>query len=157
MEITNAQEQIKNSRCFGLAYDDKVKECKVCEVAKLCQKQMEGGVVQVPSRPAPASKKNISMSDEAVESSTMKPASPRPMPKADTETAKPEKKSTSKKTAKKEQTYADDMPVFKEMEMDELLALAEERGLNLSDFDKYTKEGIKRMRITMALKKTYVV
>ena len=41
--------------------------------------------------------------------------------------------------------------------MDELLALAEERGLNLSDFDKYTKEGIKRMRITMALKKTYVV
>lgn len=154
MEITSAQEQIKNSRCFGIAYDEKVKECKVCEVAKMCQKQMESGVVQVPSRPAPASKKNISMSDEAVESSTLKPATPRPVPKS--EPAKPEKK-TTKKAAEKEQAYADDMPVFKDMEMDDLIALAEERGLKMSDFDKYTKEGIKRMRITMALKKTYAV
>ena len=41
--------------------------------------------------------------------------------------------------------------------MEEITALATERGLNLKDFDKYGNDNIKRMRLTMSIKKTYEV
>ena len=59
--------------------------------------------------------------------------------------------------AKKDVKYADDMPDFKAMSVDELCALIDERGGDSKEFDKYTAENIKRMRLTMALKKTYEV
>ena len=49
------------------------------------------------------------------------------------------------------------MPDFKAMSVDELCSLIDERGGNSKEFDKYTAENIKRMRLTMALKKTYEV
>ena len=49
------------------------------------------------------------------------------------------------------------MPDFKPMEVEKLIKLEKSRGINPSDFDKYTNVGIKKMRVTMALKKAYEV
>lgn len=142
--------KVKESKCFGIAWDGDVKECKICEVAGVCKQRTLGGTKQAPAKPAPAKKSDISADDNKV-SSTMKPSNPRPEPKKEAE--KPEKKTTAK--AKAEVNYDDDMPDFKPMGVDELLELAKKRGLNPADFDKYTNTNIKKMRVTMALKKTY--
>ena len=87
----------------------------------------------------------------------MKPANPRPEPKKsdnENKTEKTAKKSAKEKT-KDEVTYNSDMPDFKPMSIEDLVELAKERGLNPADFDKYTHTNIKKMRLTMALKKTY--
>ena len=151
MEITTDVTKVKESKCFGIAWDGDVKECKICEVANLCKQRTLGGTKQAPSKPAPAKKSDISVDDDKV--STMKPSNPRPEPNKDTQKAeKTEKKATKAKT---EMKYDDNMPDFKPMSVDDLLKLAKERGLNPADFDKYTNANIKKMRVTMALKKTY--
>ena len=151
MEITTDMTKVKESKCFGIAWDGDVKECKICEVSNVCKQRTLGGVKQASSKPAPAKKIEYSADDETV--STMKPSNPRPEPKKDTEKSeKAEKKATKAKTEVK---YDDNMPDFKPMSVEELLELAKERGLNPADFDKYTSVPIKKMRVTMALKKTY--
>lgn len=142
-------EMIKNSTCFGIAYDGSVKECKICEVRMKCKAKCEGaGGIEVPKKPEQvnlADKDEVSTSDEAAAKSAAK------------EKDKTAKKPTKKATAKADVKYDDNMPDFKAMSMDELVALLTERGGNPADFDKYTSENIKRMRLTMALKKTYEV
>ena len=151
MEITTDMTKVKESKCFGFAWDGDVKECKICEVAGVCKQRTLNGVKQAPSKPAPAKKADISADDDKV--STMKPSNPRPEPKKSTE--KPEKTEKKATKAKTEVSYDDSMPDFKPMSVEELLELAKERGLNPADFDKYTNTNIKKMRVTMALKKTY--
>lgn len=147
---------VKESRCFGIAYDGDVKECKICEVASLCKQKTLGTAKKAPVTPPPAKKSDISNDDSKV-SSTMAPATPRPEPKSQKEAAE-EKKPAKKAASKKPETnYAPDMPDFKPMDVDDLMKLAKERGLNPADFDKYTNAAIKKMRVTMALKKTYEV
>lgn len=69
------------------------------------------------------------------------------------------KKVVSKKTAKATVTYADDMPNFKKMDVSELEALLEERGVEAAPLkERYGANiPILKMRLIMNLKKTYEV
>lgn len=160
MEISTDMKKVKESKCFGIAWDGDVKECKICEVATLCKQRTLGSVKQTP---ATSSKPVTKKADKEDTVSTMVPSTPRPEPKNKSEDLKksekksPAKKSSGKKSDKAEVNYDPDMPEFKEMSMEELLELAKDRGINPAEFDKYTKVNIKRMRVTMALKKTYEV
>lgn len=160
-EISTDLTAIKSSKCFGIAWDGECKECNMCEVSNLCKQRTLGGAKPSVSKPVTTTKEENA--EEPV--STMKPATSRPEPKNAAEQeateveeapAKQETKSKPKKD-KEEVQYSDDMPEFKSMSVEELLTLAKERGLNPASFDKYTNTNIKKMRITMALKKTYVV
>lgn len=135
------EEMIKNSICFGVAYDPSVKECKICEVKLKCKSKCGCGVDDMDELPKKPEATDIADKQEVTFDDTKK------VTKKPT-TVKPEKK-------KKEVEYAEDMPDLKSMSFDEIKDLAVNRGIDLSDFDKYNNDNIKRMRLTMALKKTY--
>lgn len=145
-------EAIKNSRCFGIAYDSSTKECKVCEVSKLCKARTEGTPAPTKADPAPdvtpAEKPDVEVT-----------GAPRPQPKGGTAAAPAEKPKPAPKKQPKDsdKKYAEDMPDFKALQVDELSKLAAERGIDTSAFDKFTDVKIKRMRMIMALKVTYEV
>lgn len=145
--MASIEEMIKNSSCFGIAYDASVKECKICEVRTKCKSKCECGVGELPKKPssvALADKEEVSMTDAAMDKS-----------KAKENDAKAKKPVKEKK--KSDVAYAEDMPDFKSMSIDELETLLNERGGDASEFQKYSAENIKRMRLTMAIKKTYEV
>lgn len=140
----NIEEMIKKSTCFGIAYDGSVRECKICEVKLKCENKCRMGIGEVPSKPEPtvmADKDEVSMTDEAMEKSRAKEHEAKKKP------VKEKKASTV--------VYEDGMPDFKPMSIEELEALLTERGGNPADFEKYANLSIKKMRLTMALKKTY--
>lgn len=142
----NIEEMIKSSKCFGIAFDGSVKECKICEVRLKCESKCRCGVGETPKKPSSvnlADKDEVSMSEQAMDKSKAK------------ESDKKAKKATTK--AKAEKKYADDMPDFKSMSIEELADLLNSRGGNADEFEKYSAENIKRMRMTMAIKKTYEV
>lgn len=145
--MANIEEMIKKSTCFGIAYDASVRECKICEVKLKCENKCRLGVGEVPQKPesvALADKDEVSMSDEAIEKS-----------KAKEKDAKAKKPVKEKKASTVE--YDESMPDFKPMSVEELETLLTERGGNTADFEKYSNPSIKKMRLTMALKKTYEV
>lgn len=146
--MATVEEMIKSSSCFGLAYDGSVKECKICEVRTKCKSKCEGGNVELPKKPSSvplADKDEVSMSDSAMAKSKSK------------ENSKTAKKPTKQKK-KSDVKYSDDMPEdFKSMSIDELCDLLKDRGGDPTEFDKYTADNIKRMRLTMAIKKTYEI
>lgn len=141
--------ELKESRCFGIAYDKDAKECKVCEVAKLCEQNTLGGV-RKPTPTKPTAKSNAAAENAK---DTMEPETPRPEPKA--ESKKPPKK-TAKKT---EKNYDPSMPEdFKSMSLEDMEKLAKERGLDYDEYaQKYSNVSILRMRLTMGIKKTYEI
>ena len=145
----NVEEMIKSSKCFGIAFDGSVKECKICEVRLKCENKCRCGVGETPKKPDSvnfADKDEVSESEEAAAKSKAK------------EKDKTAKKPAKEKKAKSEVKYSDDMPDdFKAMSLDELCELLDSRGGNSADFDKYTAKNIKRMRLTMAIKKTYEI
>lgn len=146
--MANIEDMIKKSTCFGIAYDGSVRECKICEVKLKCENKCRCGVGDVPQKPsgvALADKDEVSMTDEAMKKSQAK------------EKDMKAKKPVSEKKPKAEVKYSGDMPDFKPMSVEQLLDLLKERGGNPDDFKKYANESIKKMRITMALKKTYEV
>lgn len=132
-------EAIKASRCFGVAYDSSVKECKMCEVCKLCKQKSEGII--------PA-KEDLTEKTNPVD--TVVKSDKRPEPKEQSKPAKKQKQSASKE-------YSSDMPDFKPMSIEDITNLAAERGVDVSEYDKYTATNIKRMRLIMAIKATYEV
>lgn len=145
MASNNIEEMIKKSTCFGIAYDGTVRECKICEVRLKCENKCRMGVdtpTQKPAAAPMADKDEVSLTDEA-------------MAKSRAKEEKVKKSLKEKKTTTTE--YSADMPDFKPMSVEELESLLVERGGNTSDFDKYTNPSIKKMRLTMALKKTYEV
>lgn len=143
--MASIEEMIKSSTCFGLAYSPTVRECKICEVKLKCESKCKmAGATSKPATVVMADKDEVSTSDEAVEKSTVKEVEANEAAKS---------KPTKKKKAEVE--YSSDMPEFKSMSIDEIEALLAERGGNPSDFDKYTNASIKKMRMVMALKKTY--
>ena len=140
------EEMIKNSTCFGVAYDGSVKECKICEVRTKCKAKCEGGCGELPKKPDSvnlAEKDEVSQSDEAAAKSAAR------------EKDKTAKKPVNPAKKKADVQYEEGMPDFKAMSIDELCSLIDKRGGNSKEFDKYTADNIKRMRLTMALKKTY--
>ena len=109
--MANIEEMIKNSKCFGVAYDGSVKECKICEVKLKCENKCRCGIGETPKKPESvnlADKDEVSMSDAAISKSKAK--------EADKKAKKPAKKDTAKAEVK----YADDMPDFKSMSIEEL-------------------------------------
>lgn len=149
--MANVEEMIKNSKCFGVAYDPKVKECKICEVYLKCKTKCELGRGQVEdTKPADVDidtdKDEISMSEEAAAKSAAKEAAAEKAPKKKKE-----------KAVKEEKQYDASMPDISSMDVDSLLELAVERGGNADDFNKYSNDNIKKMRLKMFIKKTYEV
>lgn len=143
---SNIEEMIKKSTCFGIAYDGTVRECKICEVHLKCENKCRmGNSDEATQKPASAPMADIdeaSLTDEAAAKSRAK--------------EEKVKKSLKEKKAPTAE-YSEDMPDFKPMSLDELESLLTERGGNVDDFAKYTNPSIKKMRLTMALKKTYEV
>lgn len=144
--MSDNNQKIKESKCFGFAYDKDAPECKICEVANLCAQRVMNGVKK--PTPSPTVKKNTAAENT---SDTMKPETTRPEPQK--EATKPTKKKESKKSSK---NYDPSMPDFKAMSNEDLDKLAVERGLDLEGFN-YSNVSIRRMRLTMAIKKTYEV
>ena len=136
--MATIEEMIKNSSCFGLAYDGTVRECKICEVKLKCESKCRLGVTK-------PEQVDVADTSEITEKDTKKTASAAKKPAV-------KAKEAAKKPAVQ---YADDMPDFKSLSMEELESLAGERGIDLAEFQKYSAANIKRMRMTMALKKTY--
>ena len=151
------EEMIKNSYCFGLAYDSSVKECKVCEVHLKCEAKCRLGQATKPTpvkvaTPAEVNTKDVVKQTESVPVvSTNKPS--KKGKKATTPAKLPKKKETEKPPV----TYASDMPSFRNISMEDLENLAKTRGCDMEALAKYTVPQIRRMRLTMAIKKTYVL
>lgn len=132
-------EVISKSTCFGIAHDPTVPECKQCDVKGSCKAKMEGGLggTPIPTTKAVA----IEPAKQTTSGSTSKKT---------TSTSK----STSKSSKKKEETKEvnPNMPDFKPMSLPELKDLAKERNVEWKDYD---NDNITRMRLIMALKKSY--
>lgn len=142
----NIEDLIQNSVCFGVAFDGSVKECKICEVKARCKAASEGMSKAYVMSLEKAEKPGATLVAEKDEITYEEP-------KTQLKPLK-ERKTTSVK-AKAEVTYSGDMPDLKAMEYSDLESLAKERGIKLEDFEKYSNNNIKRMRLTMAIKKTY--
>lgn len=148
-------EALQQSTCFGIAYDETVPECKQCDVKAQCKKKSEGFMVPTPiTKPKKTTTSSTAEKEPAKPVTTSKPKTA----KATTSktTAKPDTKSTStvKKAVPKKSTPvpAGNMPEFKSMTLDELKELAAERNVEWKD---YGNDNITRMRLIMALKKSY--
>lgn len=148
----NTEEMINASQCFGVAFDPTVPECKQCDVHLRCEQKCRLGRAMVPTRPASTT---LAEPTEVLEPD--KPQQPRLV---SSRTIKPPAKPAKKKTVKeslKSKTYDPSMPEFKGMTLKQLETMVIERGGDLSEFDKYQAENIRRMRLTMYLKQTYEV
>ena len=140
--MASIEEMILSSTCFGVAWDGTVKECKVCEVRSKCEAKCKGAVPSAESKP------------ESIPFATIEEVS------ATEEKANEPVKEKAKKPAKvpkAEVNYSPDMPDFKSLTMDELTELLVDRGGNPKDYDRYNNDAIKKMRMIMFLKKTYIV
>lgn len=135
------EEMIRNSQCFGVAYDEHVPECKTCDVKMKCDAKCRAAWNVSNSKPAPTI-----VAEVAEITTKAEPA------KSQSKAKKPVKSPTP--TTK---NYSPDMPEFKGITIEELEKMAVERGINLDDFTKFTAPNIRRMRITMALKATYEI
>ncbi len=138
-------EIVQQSGCFGIAHDESTPECKRCDVRLQCKKRVEGADIQAPTirdipDPAPAKAEKAS-------SPAKKEVAPKPKaePKA--------KANKATKPAKRDVKYSDDMPAdWKPMTLGELKNLAVSREVTWTEYD---SEQITRMRLIMALKKSY--
>lgn len=148
------EEMINASQCFGVAFDPTVSECKQCDVHLRCEQKCRMGRAMIPTRPMSTM---LAGPMDVLEPDNPQPKSaPAPKPK----TTLPHQSSTPKKTVKdavKSKNYSPDMPEFKGLTLQQMEKMVVERGGNLADFDKYKAENIRRMRLTMFLKKTYEV
>lgn len=164
--MTTIEEMIKNSSCFGVAFDGKVRECKICEVRMKCESKCRMGLSSVVSNPSDIIDIEPTEEDKVeVTSSNTKPEAVELADKdeisMDEDTLEKVQKEKAKKPAKVKKPvaaveYDESMPEFKPMSIEELEALLVERGGDAAEFEKYTNPSIKKMRLTMALKKTYV-
>lgn len=145
MATNNIEEMILKSTCFGIAFDSSVRECKICEVKTRCENKCRCAASSENPQKKPTSapiaeEDEVSLNDEAMAKSRAKEA---------------KKALKEKKTVSAE--YSEEMPDFKPMSVEELEKLLADRGGNIEDFAKYSNPSIKKMRLTMALKKTYEV
>lgn len=168
-------EIMQESTCFGIVHSDDVPECKQCDVKAQCKSKTEAGMVQ----PEPPKRKFPNVEDmlnkqveDMKEAKKAKSASPtvNPMEGKDallagkpTSKAKPTTKPSTKKpksekppksTPKRKTTSSgsDNMPIFKDMDINELSELAAKRNV---EWKEYGNASITRMRLIMALKSSY--
>lgn len=149
------EEMIQASQCFGVAFDPTVSECKQCDVHLRCEQKCRMGRAMVPTRPMSTMLAGPMDVLEPTDKPQSKPTST-PKPK----TAPAQQSAPPKKTVKdavKSKSYDPAMPEFKGLTLQQLEKMVVERGGDLAEFDKYKAENIRRMRLTMYLKKTYEV
>lgn len=137
------QEEIQNSTCYGIAHDPNVKECKICEIKQECKAKTNSEEVEQKEPPKAKEKPKT-------KSKTQTKSKPKPKQKEKAPESKP--KTNTKAASKPDKDEEKDYPDFKAMSLQEMFDLAEERGVEVK---KYDNEGIQRMRLTMALKKSY--
>lgn len=144
----NYNEQILQSKCFGEAYDRNVEECKKCEVWKLCYQKCNGYVQPNNlSDTEPETIVDVLYKQANGDDTSDEPKKP--------EAKKPAKKPARKKKQMPKKEYSPDMPVFKDMSMEELIDLCKTKDIDLEQFERFSSQQIKRMRVIMALKKLY--
>ena len=147
------EEMIRASQCFGVAFDPTVIECKQCDVHLRCEHKCRMNQIAASSkRPMPTS---LAEPEEILELDA-----PKAKPVADTNksaqtSSAPAIRKKTVKDAVKSKSYSPDMPEFKGLTLTQLEQMVVERGGNLVDFEKYTSDNIRRMRMTMFLKSTY--
>lgn len=142
---TKLLEALKQSSCFGIAHDESVPECKQCDVRAQCKVKSEGEI----NIPIPRGKSTVTP--------PVKEVAKKETPKKPTTTKKADKPSTPAKKSspapkKSAPSNPDDTPDFKNMNLDELKALA---GLRKVEWKDYGNDQITRMRLIMAIKKSY--
>jgi adenine-specific DNA glycosylase len=134
-------EILEESTCFGIAPDDSVPECQQCDVRLQCKAKASGELVDLP--------------DKKVVKEEKPKDTPKKAPKKTENSSS--KKSTNKPKANKPKSTktvsnTSGLPNFKEMAWEELEQLATDRNVEWKD---YGNPQINRMRIIMALKKSY--
>lgn len=133
--MKSIDEQIAESKCFGVAFSESIRECKICEVRKKCKDTMENKIknntLQKPESPLKKLEKSVA-----------------------TELKNDNKYSKKLNNNSNNDQNKINCPNFKKMTLEELEKLAIERHADDS-WKKYDNLGIRRMRLTMALKKTY--
>lgn len=151
------EEMINASQCFGVAFDPTVRECKQCDVHLRCEQKCRMGRAMMPMRPMSTMLAGpMDVLEPATTSQQSKPTSAsKPKTSAPVQPSTPIKKTV--KDAVKSKNYDPLMPEFKGLTLQQLEKMVVERGGNLVDFEKYKAENIRRMRLTMYLKKTYEI
>ncbi|MNI27989.1 hypothetical protein D3C73_817490 [compost metagenome] len=143
---------LKESSCFGLVYDSTVPECKKCDVAAQCKAASSGALIERPV----LNKKKEKPATETVTTTNKLSSSTKPAASTANKAKTPANTSSSKKTTKPASKPAEavnsDMPDFKNMTWEELVALAATRSV---EWKEYGSAQINRMRLIMGLKKSY--
>lgn len=143
------EEQIRNSSCYGVAYDGTLPECKRCDVSQRCS-----------ARCAAMAEKESETTVDVPFSQISRPPTVVQVEKSKaTKTTQPAKPATVKQSKfKAPKKYSPDMPVLKNMSMDELKKLAVERKCQgLDAIDAIASQQIRRMRYIMLIKATYEI
>lgn len=134
-------EALQASTCFGIAHDETVPECKKCDVEAQCRKRSEGADIPTPM-------------GKILPPSGTSPKKDKAKSSAKSDTA-PKKTSPKKQAPAKSPAPAptpSNLPDFKPMSLDELKDLAKQRNV---EWKEYGNDNITRMRLIMALKKSY--
>ena len=166
--MPSVEEMIRSSSCFGVAYDGTVKDCQVCEVRLKCEAKCRLGEAIKPAAievatPQEVTHKGSVKANKPSATVLVVPAEKKSKPKPQEQKVAPSvkappKKKTIKEINKPTVNYSPDMPSFKDMSSDQLENLAKERGVDPTPLlEKYKAPNILRMRLTMAIKETYVV
>lgn len=148
------EEMIQASQCFGVAFDPTVSECKQCDVHLRCEQKCRMGRAMVPTRPMSTMLAGPMDVLEPTDNQSKSTSTPKPKTAPAQQSAPPKK---TVKDAVKSKNYDPAMPEFKGLTLQQLEKMVVERGGDLAEFDKYKAENIRRMRLTMYLKKTYEV
>ena len=142
-KVLGIEEQIRNSSCYGVAFDGTLSECKRCDVSQRCSARCK----------ALAEEATIEVSGEPVIVQSYTPPDKKSSKSLKSD-VKPPKVSKLKKTV----IYDPNMPVLKNLSMEELKKLAIERKCSgLDVIEKITSPQIQRMRYIMNLKATYAI
>lgn len=148
------ERMIEKSTCFGLAWDGNVRECKICEVNHRCASKCTMGRAVVPEEDLPAKPTIEDIVKNDIPFEMVEETEPTEAEEAEeaeeTEQEEPKQEETSKVEEQNET-----MPDFRNMSLDDLEQLYAKRGLDLKDMEKYVNPSIRKMRMTMAIKKTY--
>ena len=114
--MSTVEDMIMDSTCFGVAFDNTVHECDICEVRLKCEAKCRMGRVVKPASINVATAEEVNLQDEVV----TKPEKP-PILVVPAETKKsnkppkaaPKKKSVKDAADKPTINYSADMPDFK--------------------------------------------
>lgn len=128
--MKSLEQQKSESPCYGMAFSSSAKECKICHFREDCKLKSEA-FLQKPE--SPMTKSTLLAKEKAK--------------------TNPDIASKVKVIGNKNK--ATGMPDFKALSLEDLEKLAAERCPNDTSWQKFDNVGIRRMRVTMAIKKTY--